>query len=69
MVKGFFGVDLVYSAPSMSGSSDPPSLNDPVQFKGESMFVGTEKGPNGVSACAPKGENSVNFYTLLFLII
>ena len=62
MAKSFFGVDPVDSAPPMSGSSDPPSLNDPVQFKGESMFVGTEKGPSGLSACAPKGENSVNFY-------
>ena len=62
MAKSFFGVDPVDSAPPMSGSTDPPSLNDPVQFKGESMFVGTEKGPSGISACAPKGDNSVNFY-------
>lgn len=60
--KSFFGVDPVDSAPPMSESSDPPSLNDPVQFKGESMFVGTEKGPSGLSPCAPSGENSVNFY-------
>ena len=60
--KSFFGVDPVDSAPPMSGSSDPPSLNDPVQFKGESMFVGTEKGPTGLSPCASSGENSVNFY-------
>ena len=46
----------------MSGSSDPESLKDPVQFKGESMFLGSEKGPSGISPCAPKGDNSVNFY-------
>ena len=46
----------------MSGSSDPESLLDPVQFKGESMFLGTEKGPDGLSPCAPSGDNSVNFY-------
>ena len=60
--KSFFGVDPVDSAPPMSGSSDPRSLDDPVQFKGESMFLGTEKGPSGISACAPSGDNSVNFY-------
>ena len=60
--KSFFGVDPVDSAPPMSGSSDPESLKDPVQFKGESMFLGSEKGPSGVSPCAPKGDNSVNFY-------
>ena len=60
--KSFFGVDPVDSAPPIGGSSDPPSLNDPVQFKGESMFLGTEKGPSGISACAPSGVNSVNFY-------
>lgn len=61
--KSFFGVDPVDSAPPISGSSDPPSLNDPVQFKGESMFLGTEKGPSGTSACAPSGDNSVNFFS------
>ena len=60
--KSFFGVDPVDSAPPISGSSDPPSLNDPVQFKGESMFLGTEKGPKGMFAFAPKGDNSVSFY-------
>ena len=58
----FFGVDPVDSAPPMGGSSDPQSLNDPVQFTGESFFLGTELGPNGMSACAPAGDNSVNFY-------
>ena len=61
--KSFFGVDPVDSAPPMSGSSDPPSLDDPVQFKGESMFLGTEKGPNGMQACAPSGDNSVHFFS------
>ena len=61
--KSFFGVDPVDSAPPIGGSSDPPSLNDPVQFKGESMFLGTEKGPSGISACAPSGDNSVNFFS------
>lgn len=60
--KSFFCVDPVDSAPPLDGSSDPPSLNDPVQFKGESMFIGSEKGPSGLSPCAPKGENSVNFF-------
>ena len=61
--KSFFGVDPVDSAPPMSGSSDPESLKDPVQFKGESMFIGSEKGPSGLSPCAPSGDNSVNFYS------
>jgi len=61
--KSFFGVDPVDSAPPMSGSSDPPSLDDPVQFKGESMFLGTEKGPDGMQACAPSGDNSVHFFS------
>ena len=26
------------------------------------MFLGTEKGPEGISACAPSGDNSVHFY-------
>jgi hypothetical protein len=26
------------------------------------MFLGTEKGPSGVQACAPAGDNSVHFY-------
>ena len=60
--KSFFGVDPVDSAPPMSGSSDPESLKDPVQFKRESFFLGTEKGPDGLSPCAPSGDNSVNFY-------
>jgi len=63
IAKGFFGVDPVDSAPPMSGSSDPPSLDDPVKFTGESMFVGTEKGPSGISACAPSGDNSVHFFS------
>ena len=63
LAKGFFGVDPVDSSPPMSGSSDPESLKDPVQFKGESMFIGTEKGPDGMSPCAPSGDNSVNFYS------
>ena len=46
----------------MSGSTDPESLKDPVQYKGEPMFVGSEKGPSGVSPCVPKGDNSVDFY-------
>ncbi|MBP5201659.1 hypothetical protein J6253_02855, partial [bacterium] len=66
MATSFFGVDPVDSAPPVGGSSDPSSLNDPVQFKGESMFLGTEKGPDGMigstGACAPSGDNSVNFY-------
>ena len=63
MAKSFFGVDPVDSAPPLSGSSDPPSLDDPVQFKGESMFLGTQKGPSGLSPCAPSGDNSVHFYS------
>ena len=66
MATSFFGVDPVDSAPPVGGGSDPLSLNDPVQFTGESMFLGTEKGPDGMlgstGACAPSGENSVNFY-------
>ena len=62
IVTSFFGVDPVDSAPPMGGSSDPQSLNDPVQFTGESFFLGTELGPNGTQACAPSGDNSVKFY-------
>ena len=63
MATSFFGVDPVDSAPPVGGSSDPASLNDPVQFTGESMFLGTEKGPDGgMMACAPSGDNSVHFY-------
>jgi chlorophyllase len=62
LAVSFFGVDPVDSAPPMGSSSDPKSLNDPVQFKGESMFVGTEKGPKGMFSFAPKGDNSVSFY-------
>lgn len=66
MATSFFGVDPVDSAPPLGGSSDPSSLNDPVQFTRESMFLGTEKGPDGMigstGACAPAGDNSVNFY-------
>ena len=58
----FFGVDPVDSVPPMGSKSDPKSLKDPVQFKGESMFLGTEKGPKGVFAFAPKGDNSFSFY-------
>ena len=60
--KSFFGVDPVDSAPPLRSKSDPKSLKDKVKFKGESMFVGTEKGPKGVFAFAPKGDNSVSFY-------
>lgn len=67
IAKSFFGVDPVDSAPPIG--KDPQSLNDPVQFTGESMFLGTEKGPQGFSvgdtinsACAPEGDNSAKFY-------
>jgi chlorophyllase len=62
IAKSFFGIDPVDSAPPMGGKSDPKSLLDPVQFKGESMFLGTEKGPSGLLVFAPKGDNSVDFY-------
>lgn len=67
IAKSFFGLDPVDSEPPINGKSDPQSLNDPVIFTGESMFLGTEKGPknqlNGDSAaCAPEGDNSSNFY-------
>ena len=67
VAKSFFGVDPVDSKPPLSGS-DSESLNDPVQFTGESMFLGTEKGPSGLggigntAACAPEDDNSVHFY-------
>ena len=60
LASAFFGLDPVDSAPPTGG--DPESLNDPVLFTGKSMFLGTEKGPNGFQACAPAGENSVAFY-------
>jgi len=62
IAKSFFGIDPVDSAPPMGANSDRKSLLDPVQFKGESMFLGTEKGPSGLLVFAPKGDNSVNFY-------
>ena len=62
LALSFFGLDPVDSAPPLGSSSDPKSLKDPVQFKGESMFLGTEKGPKGMFAFAPKGDNSVSFY-------
>ena len=64
MATSFFGVDPVDSAPPMGGGSDPQSLKDPVQFTGESMFVGTEKGTEKKmgQACAPAGDNSASFY-------
>ena len=62
LAKSFFGVDPVDSAPPMGGASDPKSLLEPVQFKGESMFLGTQKGPTGVFVFAPKDDNSAKFY-------
>lgn len=60
MATSFFAVDPVDTASSLG--EDSTSLSDPVQFKGESFFLGTELGPNGMAACAPAGENSANFY-------
>ena len=65
IARSFFGVDPVDSKPPVG--KDPESLNDPVQFTGESMFLGTEKGPQGLiggdtAACAPEDDNSVHFY-------
>lgn len=62
IAKSFFGLDPVDSAPPMGRASDPKSLLEPVQFKGESMFLGTQKGPTGYLVFAPKDDNSVNFY-------
>ncbi len=59
LAVSFFGIDPVDSAPTLS---DKKSLKDSVQFKGESMFIGTEMGSKGLFACAPKGDNSVDFY-------
>jgi chlorophyllase len=64
VAKAFFGVDPVDSPPPVGGSSDPASLDSPVQFQGKSMFLGAELGPhkNLGQACAPENYNSVNFY-------
>ena len=69
VAKSFFGIDPVDAAPTGQENKDPQSLKDPVLFTGESMFLGTEKGPQGFqignkinSACAPEGDNSVKFY-------
>jgi len=64
IATSFFGVDPVDSAPPVGGSSDPTSLSDPVQFTGESMFLGTELGPQKTfgTSCAPTEDNSVHFY-------
>ena len=63
LAKSFFGVDPVDSAPPMGGNSDPKSLLEYVKFKGESMFLGTQKGPTGLLVFAPKDDNSANFYS------
>jgi len=60
IAKSFFGLDPVDAPPPLGG--DDPSLNNPVQFQGKSMFLGAEKGPEGMQACAPADHNSVNFY-------
>ena len=63
IAKGFFGLDPVDTQPPLT--NDPLSMSEPVQFQGPSMFLGAEKGPDGLleqAACAPSGENSVNFY-------
>ncbi|MBP5202696.1 hypothetical protein J6Z39_02525 [bacterium] len=60
IAKGFFGLDPVDTQPPLT--NDPLSMSEPVQFQGPSMFLGAEKGPEGLQACAPSGENSVNFY-------
>mgnify|MGYP001323261623 CR=1 FL=1 len=60
IAKCFFGLDPVDAPPPLGG--DDPSLNNPVQFQGKSMFLGAEKGPEGMQACAPADHNSVNFY-------
>ena len=69
IATSFFGVDPVDSAPPFAGfigGDDPQSLMELVKFTGESMFLGTEKGPAGMigstAACAPSGDNSVRFY-------
>ena len=64
IATSFFGVDPVDSAPPVGGSSDPTSLSNPVQFTGESMFLGTELGPQKTlgTSCAPTEDNSVHFY-------
>jgi chlorophyllase len=54
----FFGVDPVDSA----AIGDPKSLDSPVEFKGESMFIGTKMGREGIIPCAPNGDNSASFY-------
>lgn len=60
IAMAFFGYDPVDAAPPIG--NDPPSLNNPVLFQGPSMFLGAQKGPEGSQACAPAGNNSVNFY-------
>jgi pimeloyl-ACP methyl ester carboxylesterase len=60
IAKAFFGLDPVDAPPPFGG--DDPSLNNPVQFQGKSMFLGAEKGPEGMQACAPADHNSDNFY-------
>ena len=64
IAKSFFGVDPVDAAPTGQGSKDPQSLNDPVMFTGESMFLGTERGKEKKAgqSCAPEGDNSAKFY-------
>ena len=67
IATSFFGVDPVDSAPPFGGfigEDDPQSLMETVKFTGESMFLGTEKGPEATlgQSCAPSGDNSVRFY-------
>ena len=64
IATSFFGVDAVDAPAKGQESKDPQSLQEPVQFSRESMFLGTEKGVEGTlgQACAPSGQSSDNFY-------
>lgn len=62
LALGFFGFDPVDAGSPLGG--DPSSLANPVKFQGPSMFLGAEKSilKKAGQACAPEGNNSVNFY-------
>lgn len=68
VAKSFFGVDPTDVDVDFATAEDPRSLGDPVQFTGESMFLGVEKRNSLVelsraeSLCAFEDDDSAKFY-------
>lgn len=68
LAKSFFGVDPTDVDVDIATLEDPSSLNDPVLFTGNSMFLGVEKRKSLVelsraeSLCAFEDDDSGKFY-------